>query len=43
VVTLKCACERIHRVEDLSELTDNELRLIQGLTRTRALMVDRLR
>jgi len=35
VVTLKCPCGRIHRVADLSELTDDELRMVHGLARGR--------
>ena|ERR1039458_7582030 len=35
VVTLKCPCGRIHSVADLSGLTDDELRMIHGLTRGR--------
>jgi hypothetical protein len=35
VVNLKCPCGRVHRVEDASKLTENELRIVAGLARSR--------
>lgn len=35
VVILKCPCGRVHRVEDLRELSADELRIVRGLVRGR--------
>jgi hypothetical protein len=35
VVVLKCPCGRVRHVEDFSELTPDELRIVRGLLRDR--------